>query len=86
MYDTYMSTPGNTVKLRAMHTLHSNIQIAQTVPGWDQTYNALVSTSLSKHSNPLCQPGIKPLTSDMMNYSDEIMLNLMNLLLTVHKQ
>ena len=22
--------------------------------------------------HPLCQPGIKPLTSDMMNYSDEI--------------
>ena len=49
MKDTCMSTPGNTVKLGAMH---SNIQIAQTVPGWDQTYNALVSTPLSKHSKP----------------------------------
>ena len=29
-----------------------------TVPGWDWTYNALVSILLSQHSNPLCQPGI----------------------------
>ena len=50
MYDTHMSTPGNTAKLGAAH---SNIQTAQKgyVPGWERTYNALVSTLLSQHSN-----------------------------------
>ena len=38
MYDTYMSTPGNTAKLG---TAHSNIQTAQSsVPGLERTYNA----------------------------------------------
>ena len=31
MYDTYMSTPGNTAKPRA---IHSNIQTAQSVRPW----------------------------------------------------
>ena len=58
MYDTYMSTPGNTAKIG---TAHSNIQTAQSsqpVSGWERTYNALVSILPSQHSNSLCQPGI----------------------------
>ena len=52
----YMSTPRNTAKLGATH---SNIQTAQRGPslvGSEPTM-ALVSTPLSQHSNPLCQPG-----------------------------
>ena len=45
-----------------------------------------INIQVGLYMHPLCQPGIKPLTSDMMNYSDEIMLDLMNFLLTVHKQ
>ena len=58
MYDTHMSTPGNTANLG---TAHSNIQTAQRgpSPGWNRTYNALVSILPRQHSNPLCQPGIK---------------------------
>ena len=56
MYDTYLSTPGNSAKLGAVH---SNIQTAQSslslVAGWERIYNALVSTPLSQHSNSLCQ-------------------------------
>ena len=49
-----MSSPGNTAKVGAAH---SNIQTAQSSPpGWDRTCSALVSTPLSQHSNPLCQP------------------------------
>ena len=53
-----MCTPGNKAKPRA---IHSNIQTVQSspVPGWERTYNALVSTPLSQHSNSLCQPDIK---------------------------
>ena len=59
MYDTYMSTPGNTAKPRA---IHSNIQTAQSSPslvGSEPTMYYIVSTPLSQHSNPLFQPGIK---------------------------
>ena len=38
MYDTHMSTPGNTAKLGATDSTK------RYVPGWEQTYNALVST------------------------------------------
>ena len=54
MYDTHMSTPGNTAKIQ-QHTDSTK----KSVPGWERTYNALVSTPLSQHSNPLCQPGIE---------------------------
>ena len=52
MYDTFMSTPGNTAKLGATH---SNIidSIKRSVPGWERTYNALVSTPLSQHSHTM---------------------------------
>ena len=58
MYDTYMNTPGNTAKPRA---IHSNIQTAQrrsSLVGNEPTIHLSVATPLSKHSNPLCQPGI----------------------------
>ena len=29
-----------------------------SVPGWDRTYNALVSTPLSQCIDPPCQPGM----------------------------
>ena len=59
MYDTYMSTPGNTAKLGATH---SNIRTAQRGP-------SLVGselTMLNQHTTestlyPLCQPGSKGL-------------------------
>ena len=50
LYDTYMSTPGNTAKIGATH---SSIQTAQSSPslvGSEPTINALVSTPLSQHS------------------------------------
>ena len=49
MYDTHMSTPGNTAKPRATHR---NIQTAQRGPSLvgTRTYNALVSTPLSQYS------------------------------------
>ena len=54
MYDTYMSTPGNTAKLG---TAHSNIQTAQSNPsvvGSEPTIiNALVNTPLSELINLL---------------------------------
>ena len=57
MYDTYMSTPGNTSKLGA---IHSNIQTAQSSPSLVGSEPiALVSTLLSQHTIPLCQLGIK---------------------------
>ena len=43
MYDTHMST-GNTAKLGATDSTK------RYVPGWERTYNALVSTLLSQHS------------------------------------
>ena len=45
-----MSTPGNTAKLGATKK--------RSVPGWERTCNALVSTQLSHTLYPLCQPGI----------------------------
>ena len=57
MYDTYMSTPGNTAKAKS-HTQQHTDGTKLSVPGWEQTYNALVSTPLNQHSNPLCQPAI----------------------------
>ena len=58
MYDTYMSTSGNTAKLG---TAHSNIQTAQSNPSLvgskpTVTYNALACILPSQHSNPLCPP------------------------------
>ena len=41
MYDTYMSTPGNTAKLGA--TQQHTDSTKRSVPGWERTYNALVS-------------------------------------------
>ena len=58
MYDTYMSTPGNTVKLG---TAHNNIQTAQSSPtlvGIEHTKNVLISTPLSQRISTLCQSGI----------------------------
>ena len=49
-----MSAPGNAEKLG---TVHSNIQLS--VPGWERTYNALVSTPLSQCIIPPSQPGKK---------------------------
>ena len=49
MYNTYMSTPGNTAKPRA--TQQHTDSTKKSVPGWERTYNALVSTPLSQHSN-----------------------------------
>ena len=44
MYDTYMSTPGNAAKLGV---IRSNIETAkESIPGWERTYNALVSILL----------------------------------------
>ena len=58
MYDTHMSTPGNTAKLG---TAHSNIQTAQRGTSLVESEPAMhLSAYLpSQHSNPLCQPGIK---------------------------
>ena len=58
MYDTYMSTPGNTAKLG---TAHSNIQTAQRGPSLVGSEPTMHWSSYlpSQHSNPLCQPGIK---------------------------
>ena len=50
MYDTYMSTPGNTAKLGATHSSIQTAQRARSVPGWERTYNQLVSIPLSQHS------------------------------------
>ena len=50
MYDTHMSTPGNTAKLG---TAQSN-----SIPGWDRTHNALVRILLSQRINPLCYPHV----------------------------
>ena len=52
-----MSAPGNAAKLG---TAHSNIQTATklSVPGWERTYNALVSILLSQRISSLCQPCI----------------------------
>ena len=58
-YDTHMSTPGNTAKPLKSHTQQHTDSTKKSVPGWERTYNALVSTPLSQHSNTLCQPGIK---------------------------
>ena len=55
MCDTYMSTPGNTAKLRA---IHSNIQKAQSSQSLVGSEPTMHSTPLCQHSNPLCQPGI----------------------------
>ena len=57
MYDTYMSTPGNTAKLGA---IHSNIQTAQRGPslvGSEPTMHYSLHTTESA-LYPLCQPGI----------------------------
>ena len=47
-----MSAPGNAVKLRATHSTK------MSVPGWDRTYNALVSTLLSRRISPLCHGSV----------------------------
>ena len=54
--DTYMSTPGN--REAKSHTQQHTDSTKLSVPGWERTYNALVSTPLSQHPNPLCQPDI----------------------------
>ena len=40
-----------------------------SVPGWDQTYNALVSTLLSQRISSLCQPGMVSKESKYSNKS-----------------
>ena len=42
MYDTYMSTPGNTAKAKS-HTQQHTDSTKRSVPGWELTHNALVS-------------------------------------------
>ena len=49
MYDTYISTPGNTAKLGSSHTQQHTDSTKRSVPGWERTFNALVSTPLSQH-------------------------------------
>ena len=49
MYDTHMSTSGNTAKPWT-HTQQHTDSTKLSVPGWERTYNALVSTPLSQHS------------------------------------
>ena len=48
MYDTHTST-GNTAQLGTTDSTK------RSVPGWERTYNALVSILPSQHSNTLCQ-------------------------------
>ena len=50
MYDAYMSTPGNTVKLGAIGTQQHTDSTKRPVNGWERTYNVLGSTQLSQHS------------------------------------
>ena len=50
MHDTYMSTPSNTVKLGATHSNIPTDSTKRSVPGWERTYNALVSILPSQHS------------------------------------
>ena len=52
MYDTHMSTPGNTA-----HT--ATCKQHKVIPSLERTYNALVFILPSQHSNLLCQPGMK---------------------------
>ena len=58
MYDTYMSTPGNTAKLGATH---SSIQIAQRGPSLVGSEPAMHYSQYTTESAlyKLCQPGIK---------------------------
>ena len=55
--NTYMSTPGNTAKLGA---IHSNIQTAKVVRPWLGANLQRISqhTNESAYINTLCQPGI----------------------------
>ena len=56
MYDTYMSTPGNTAKLG---TTHNNIQTAQRGPslvGSEPTI-CISQQTIESELYPLCQPG-----------------------------
>ena len=56
IYDTYMSTPGNTAKLGATH---SNIQTAQRCPSWLGANLQYISQYTTESAlNPLCQLGI----------------------------
>ena len=60
MYDTYMSTPGNTAKLGATH---SNIQTAQRGPSLTPWLGANLQC-ISQHTTEsalysLCQPGMR---------------------------
>ena len=41
------------------HTQQHTDSTKLPVPGWERTYNALVSTPLSQHSKSLCQPVTK---------------------------
>ena len=40
------------------HTQQHTDSTKRSVPGWERTYNALVSTPLSQRISTLCQPGI----------------------------
>ena len=53
-----MSTPAPGNSEAKSHAQQHTDSTKKSVPGWEQTYNALVSTPLSQHSYPLCQPGI----------------------------
>ena len=52
-----MSAPGS-AEARNRTQQHTD-STRLSVPGWERTYNALVSTLLSQHIKPLCQPGIE---------------------------
>ena len=49
MYDTYMSTPGNTAKLGATHSSIATDSTKRSVPGWEQTLLRFVFSV--KHSS-----------------------------------
>ena len=54
MYDTYMSTPGNTAKLGATH---SNIQTAQRGPSLVGSEPTIPQHETESALYPICQPG-----------------------------
>ena len=61
-----MSTRGNTAKQGASTQQHSD-STKRSIPGWERTYNALVSILLSQHSSPLCQPGDRSSVAASLN-------------------
>ena len=85
MYDTYMSTPGNSAKLGATRTQQLTDSTKRSILGWERTYNALVSILMSQHSIHYASLGMEVINLNNFGYNVRVIFKVF-LQITSHIQ